>query len=131
MSFPEVSVSGCFPKVKTGQLDCGRISHFENEKRFFHEFVMKNHLLHTYYLGFDRFCWMILVSTGNSMIFGINTASDISNYLLYVISRAVRRLKFETILKYAKYHIQIMLLFAYTTTRKRFVIFTCRYFKLS
>ena len=31
----------------------------------------------------------------------------------------------------AKYHVQIMLLFVYTTTRKRFVIFTCRYFKLS
>ena len=30
-----------------------------------------------------------------------------------------------------KYHVQIMLLFVYTTTRKRFVIFTCRYFKLS
>ena len=32
---------------------------------------------------------------------------------------------------YAKYHVQIMLLFVYTTTRKRFVIFTFRYFKLS
>ena len=32
---------------------------------------------------------------------------------------------------YAKYHVQIMLLFVYTTTRKRFVIFTSRYFKLS
>ena len=27
------------------------------------------------------------------------------------------------------YHVQIMLLFVYTTTRKGFVIFTCRYFK--
>ena len=32
---------------------------------------------------------------------------------------------------YAKYHVQIMLLFVYTSTHKRFVIFTCRYFKLS
>ena len=69
------------------------------------------------------------------MIFGINTTSDISK-LLYVISRAARRVKFETILKYhegiyAKYHVQIMLLFVYTTTRNSFVIFTCRYFKLS
>ena len=32
---------------------------------------------------------------------------------------------------YAKYHVQIMLLFVYTTTHKRFVIFTCTYFKLS
>ena len=48
--------------------------------------------------------------------------------LLYVISRAVRRVKFESILKN---HVQIMLLFVYTATRKSFVIFTCRYFKLS
>ena len=33
------------------------------------------------------------------MIFGINTTSDVSK-LLYVISRAVRRVKFETILKH-------------------------------
>ena len=32
---------------------------------------------------------------------------------------------------YAKYHVQNMLLFVYTTTHTRFVIFTCRYFKLS
>ena len=32
---------------------------------------------------------------------------------------------------YAEYHVQIMLLFVYTTTHKRFVIFPCRYFKLS
>ena len=32
---------------------------------------------------------------------------------------------------YAKYHVQIILLFVYTTTRKRFVIFTCRNFKWS
>ena len=69
------------------------------------------------------------------MIFGINGKSDISK-LLYVISRAVRRVKFETILNitsgiYAKNHIQIMLLFVYTTTCKWFVIFRCRYFKLS
>ena len=32
---------------------------------------------------------------------------------------------------YAKYHLQIMLLFVYATTSERFVIFTCRYFKFS
>ena len=32
---------------------------------------------------------------------------------------------------YAKYHVQIMLLFVYTTSGNRFVIFTCRYFELS
>ena len=74
------------------------------------------------------------------VIFGINTTSDLISKLLYVISRAVRRVKFETILKlnitsgtYAKYDVQIMLLFVYTTryTHERFVIFTCRYFKLN
>ena len=69
-------------------------------------------------------------------VFGINTTSDVSK-LLYVISRAVIRwVKFEAILKYhepylqyAKYHLQIILLFVYTVTRERFVIFTWRYFK--
>ena len=67
------------------------------------------------------------------VIFGINTTGDISK-LLYVISRAVRRVKFETKITsgiYAKYHVQIVPLFVYTTTRNSFVIFTCRYFKLS
>ena len=32
---------------------------------------------------------------------------------------------------YAKYHVQIMLSFVFTNTRRRFVIFTCRYFRLS
>ena len=58
------------------------------------------------------------------MIFGINTTSDISK-LLYVIWNIMSGI-------FAKYHLQIMLLFVYTTTRKTFVIveFTCRYFKL-
>ena len=37
------------------------------------------------------------------MIFGINTTSDISK-LLYVISRAVRRVKYETVLKYHEWY---------------------------
>ena len=40
-----------------------------------------------------------LAPATQAMIFGINTTSDISK-LLYIISRAVRRVKFETILKY-------------------------------
>ena len=32
---------------------------------------------------------------------------------------------------YAKYHVQIIILLVYTITHKRFVIFTCRYLKLS
>ena len=38
------------------------------------------------------------------VIFGINTTSDISK-LLYVISRTVRRVKFETILKYREWYL--------------------------
>ena len=64
------------------------------------------------------------------MIFSINTSSDISK-LLYVIREICRQFWNITSGIYAKYHVQIMLLFVYTTTLKRFVIFTCRYFKLS
>ena len=68
------------------------------------------------------------------VIFGINAMSDILK-LLYVISRAVRRVKLETILKYHEWYLchislEIMLLFVYTTSHTRFVIFTCRYFKI-
>ena len=62
------------------------------------------------------------------MIFGINTTSDISK-LLYV-----RLVKFETILKYHKWYLCQILVWRTNhaiITRKRFVIFTCRYFKLS
>ena len=49
------------------------------------------------------------ISIGNSMInfvviFGINNTSDIWK-LLYVISRTVRRVKFETILKYHEWYL--------------------------
>ena len=86
----------------------------------------------------DMYIMNFEICIGNSMI-----CSDIWHKyhewyleLLYVISRAVRRVKFETILKYHEWYLcqvslQIMLLFGYATTRKDFVIFTCRYFKLS
>ena len=68
------------------------------------------------------------------VIFSINTTSDISK-LLYVISRAVRRVKFETILKYHEWYLcqilrtnhAIICLYYYP---QRFVILICRYFKL-
>ena len=50
----------------------------------------------------------------------------------FTITSRYRRVKFEAILKYYEWYLcQIMLLFVYTTTRKEFEIFTCRYFKLS
>ena len=69
------------------------------------------------------------------MIFVINTTSDISK-LLYVISRAFRRVKFETIVKYHEWYLcqisrtnhAINCLYYYP---QKVVIFTCRYFKLS
>ena len=76
----------------------------------------------------------IVFNNDNNSIGNSKICSDISK-LLYVISQAVRQVKFETIVKYHEWHlcqhIQIMPLIVYTTTRKRFVIFTCRYFKLS
>ena len=73
------------------------------------------------------------ICIGNSMICGC--ISKLS--LVISRSRAVigewnlRQFWNITSAIYAKYHVQIMLLFVYTTTRKRFVIFTCRHFKLS
>ena len=59
------------------------------------------------------------------MIFGINTTS----------SRAVRRVKFETTLKFHEWYLcqisrtnHAIICLLYTTIRKKFVIFTCRYF---
>ena len=70
------------------------------------------------------------------MIFGINTTSNISKLLLYEISQAFRRVKFETILKYHKWYLwqisrtnqAIICLYNYP---QKVVIYTCRYFKLS
>ena len=59
-----------------------------------------------------RFFPLMEISVGNSMI-----CSDI---WLNITSG-----------NYAKHHAQIMLLIVYTTTLRWFVIFTCRYFKLS
>ena len=42
-----------FPKVITDRLDHSWTSHFDNEKCFFHEFLLKHHLLRACYLGFD------------------------------------------------------------------------------
>ena len=73
---------------------------------------------------------IIVFRIGNSMI-----GSDISK-LLRVISRAVRRVKFETILKYHEWYLcQISctnhaIICSHYYTRKWFLIFTCRYFKL-
>ena len=67
------------------------------------------------------------VSIGNSMI-----CSDIwHKYHEWYFEIVIRN--FETIFKYHEWYLcqislQIMLLFVCTTTRKRFVIFTCRYF---
>ena len=38
-------------------------------------------------------------------VFGINTASDISQLLLNVFSKTFRKVKFETILKYHKWYL--------------------------
>ena len=76
------------------------------------------------------------ISTGNSMI-----SSDIWHKYHEGYFKIVRR-NFSIILILiqfwnitsgicAKFNVQIMLLFVYTTTRKRLVIFPCRYFKLS
>ena len=70
------------------------------------------------------------ICIGNSMI-----CSDIwrkyHEWYFEIITRYLRQFWNITSGTYAKYHAQIMLLFVYTTTHKRFLIFTCRYFKVS
>ena len=69
------------------------------------------------------------------MIFGINNTSDISKWL-YVISRTVRRVKFETILKYHEWYLcqisrtnhAIICLYYY---QQKVCNFHIRYFKLT
>ena len=67
-----------------------------------------------------------VISIGNSMI-----CSDIWHKYHEGYFEIVRQFWNITSYIYAKNHVQIMLLLGYTTTHKRFVIFTCRYFKLS
>ena len=72
---------------------------------------------------FKKLVIIMLISIGNSMI-----CSDIwHKYHEWYFEIVIRNLRqFWNIMSgiYAKYHVQIMLLFVYTTTRKRSVIFT-------
>ena len=52
----------------------------------------------------QRNCCFVYVIAWFVVIFGINTTSDISK-LFYIISRAVRRVKFGTILKYHEWYL--------------------------
>ena len=70
------------------------------------------------------------INIGNSMI-----CSDVwhkyhERYFKIVI-RVRQFWNITSVIYNAKYRVQLILLFVYTTTRKRFVIFTCRFSKLS
>ena len=54
-------IYGRFPFVRIGRPFHSPTSHFENEKRLFQEFLLKNVLLRAYYLGFDWFSWRVLI----------------------------------------------------------------------
>ena len=70
------------------------------------------------------------ISIGNNMICG-DIWHKYQEWYFEIVIRNLRQFWNITSGIYAKYHVQIMLLFVYTTTGKRFVIFTCKYFKLS
>ena len=53
----------CSPKVRTGRPDHGWTGHFENEKGFFQEFLMKTDFLRVYYLGFDWCGWIAFIKS--------------------------------------------------------------------
>ena len=83
-------------------------------------YVMPNITYKSYYYLFTP----LLISIGNSMI-----CSDIWHkyhewYFWVLRTLFVRNAKLNQV------HVQIILLFVYTTTRKNFAIFTCRYVKL-
>ena len=54
-------VLGRFPFVRTGWPDHYATSRFDNEIRFFREFLPNNHFLGAYYLGFDWSGWRDLI----------------------------------------------------------------------
>ena len=56
-------VLGRFPFVRTGWPDHCPTSQFDNEIGFFQEFLLKNHLLGTYYLGFDWSGWRVFIKS--------------------------------------------------------------------
>ena len=70
------------------------------------------------------------ISIGNSMICS-GIWHKYHEWYFQIVIHNLRQFWNITSGIYAKYHVQIMLLFVYTTTHKRFVIFTSRYFKLS
>ena len=100
------------------------VSNFYWQDSYFISFITVNRnllstaLMHAY------------VRIGNSMI-----RSDIwhkyHEWYFKIVMHNLRQFWNITSGVYAKYHVQIMLLIVYTTTLRRFVIFTCRYFKLS
>ena len=51
LHFPKVT-KGAF-HVRTGRPDHCPTSRIDNKIRFFHEFLLNNHFLGAYYLGFD------------------------------------------------------------------------------
>ena len=71
------------------------------------------------------------ISIGNSMICSDIIWHKYHKWYFKIVLRNLRQFRNITSGNYAKYHVQIMLLIVYTTTLRRFVIFTSRYFKLS
>ena len=90
------SVPGCYGRVRrcsgVFRACSGPVPSFTNTQKF--ELQILKYTQHQICIGNST----ILV------IFGINTTSDVSK-LLCVISRAVRRVKFETILKYHEWYL--------------------------
>ena len=63
LSYP-VLYSVDFAFVRTGRPDhCPTESVSENEIGFFQEFLLENHLLRAYYLGFDWSGWKVLIKS--------------------------------------------------------------------
>ena len=58
-----VCLLGRFQKVRTGQPDHGRNSHFDTAMSFFKEFLLKKNHLCAYHLGFNICGWIVLLKS--------------------------------------------------------------------
>ena len=73
------SVLSGFSKVGTARPYNGWSSHFDNEIGFSQEFLLKNHLLLPFYLGFDWSGWIVLIKRLTIIATGWSGRSVLTN----------------------------------------------------
>ena len=59
----QLEILGRFPFIRTGRPDHYQTSYFDNETGFFQGFLLNNHLLPAYYLGFDWCSGIVMINS--------------------------------------------------------------------